>query len=803
MGTFFNDIKFAIRQLVKNPVFTIVAVASLTLGVTLNSAIFSLVDGLWLRSMPYADPERVVRIFGNMEGDSSGDLSYVDYLDLREQMDSLSGLATCARHGFILDRKDESIRLRHDSVSRSLFTVLGIKPHLGKFFSDADSMDLKNTQSAVLSYRAWQQYFNGDPNLVGQSIILSSRSLMVLAIAPPDFDSIERTNPAHVWTPVENHKINMERDDRYLSVIGRLKPGANIKQAQAEANAVFNRMKLRDASTHEPLQAEVLSEATFQRQQNGPLGIILMSIVGVILLLACANVASLLLARAEIRTREMAVRTAMGSSRWRLIRQLMAESLVLALITLAISILMVHWLVRAWPGLLPADSAKHVAQLSRLDGRVLGFTAVVSLMSIFLFGLIPALHASKPDLLPAIKGETGLGTSGKKRYRGLKLMVSGQTGIALVLVILATLLTRSLLAQFGTELGFEKKELLLVNISTGHEKHARQFHQQLKERVQALPGVKQVCLSRIVPFSPWGTGFQRKVFISNKTSASPQAGWSICCNIVDPGYFKLMGVPLLRGRTFLERDNKASVPVMVINETMAQKFWPDEDPVGQWIRFREPDGQAIQIIGVVRDTVLYSFREESSPYLFLPFAQQYHWENTLIVECHVKATSLVDSVRAELVALGEKPLQTDINTMTGYIRSRLSGEAFLSKMTGVFGLLGLALAAVGLYGVLAYMVNQHTHEIGIRMALGAQRYAVLIQFLMRGMSLVVFGAAIGVPIALCLGLLLRSALFGVSPMDPVSFILSLGVLLLVALLACYIPARRAAKIDPMEALRYE
>lgn len=800
MSTLTIDLKCAFRQLWKNPGFTFVAISSLALGVTLNSAIFSLVDGIWLRSMPFNDPDRVVRIFGSTPRYEYGDLSYADYLDLREQMDSLSGLATCSRHGMLLERETESIRLRNDHVSRSFFTVLGIKPYLGRFFSDGDTTELKNTRAAVLSHRAWQQYFGGDPNLVGQTIVLTSRSHLVLAIAPPGFDGIARTNPAHVWTPVENHKINTDRDDRYLGVFGRLKRGASVEQAQTEADIVFQRLGLRDASSHESLQALVLREATYQRQNNGVLGVLLLGVVGTILLLACVNVSSLLLARAEIRAKEMAIRAALGSSRWRLVRQLMAESLMLASITWAVSVILVYWLIRAWPALLPADLAKHAAMLSRLDGRVLGFSAAVSLSSVILFGLAPAWHASKPNLLPVM---TGKGTSGQKRYRGFKLMIIGQAGIALVLVILATLLTRSLLAQCGAKVGFEKKELLLVNLSTGNEKHARQFHQELKERVQALPGIKQVCYSRIVPFSPWGTGRQRKIFMPGETSASARTGWSIPCNTVDPGYFQLMGIPLLRGRTFLDRDDKASTPVMVVNETLAQRFWPDENPVGQWMRLRKPDGQAVQIIGVVRDSVLCSVKEEPAPYLFLPYAQHYHWENTLVVESKVSATSLMGPVREILISFGEKPLQSDINTMAGYIHARLSGEAFLSKMTGLFGLLGLILASVGLYGVLAYMVSQQTRDIGIRMALGAQRRAVLSLFLMRGMSLVALGSAVGIQIAVALGFLLRGILYGVSPMDPLSIATSLTVLLIVALLACYVPAQRAAKVDPMEALRYE
>ncbi|MFC1766092.1 ADOP family duplicated permease, partial [Planctomycetota bacterium] len=745
------------------------------------------------------EPERVVQILGRAAQNPRGNLSHADYLDLRQQMDSLSGLATCSRHILRLERETESTDLRHGVVSRNFFTVLGIQPYFGRFFSDADATDLKNTRSAVLSYRAWKQYFGGDPNLVGQSITFRDSTCLVLGIAPPRFDGIVRMFPAQVWTPMEKHEISTNREHRYLAVFGRIKRGVSIEQAQTEADMVFRRLGLKDASSREPLHALVQSLATEQKQERAILSILFMGVVGTIMFLACVNVSNLLLAQAEIRAKEMAIRAALGSSRWRLMRQLMVESLLLASITWAVSILLVYWLICAWPALLPADIANMIAPLARFDWRVLGFAAAVSLVSVFLFGLAPAWHASKPNLLPVIAGK---GSSGQKRYRGIQLMIIGQAGIALALVILATVLTRSLRMQFEAQVGFEKKELLLVNLWTDNEKQGRQFHRELKERVQALPGVKQVCYSRNVPFVPWRGG-KRKIFLMGGTSTSDRIGRSISYNTVDPSYFQLTGIPLLRGRTFLDHDNKTNTPVMVVNQTMAQRFWPDLDPVGQWIRLRKPDGQAIQIIGVVRDSVLGNVKEESTPYFFLPYAQHYHPSNMLVAECQVRAASLIGPMRKLLVSLGEKPAPSDVNTIAGYIRIRLAGEAFLSKITSLFGVLGLLLASAGLYGVLAYMVSQQTHNIGVRMALGAQRRAVLCLFLRRGLSLVAIGSLIGLPIAVALGFLLEGTLYGVSPMDPLSIAIALIVMVMVALLACYIPARRAAKIDPMEALRYE
>jgi predicted permease len=377
MKTLWQDIKYGIRLLARNPGFTAIAVASLTLGVTLNSAVFSLADGLWMRSMAFADPARVVRIFGSTPRYEQGSLSYPDYFDLREQMQSVSGLTTNDRRRAVLVREDEPEYYRADVVSRNFFAVLGIQPHLGRFFSEADEPALKDTPSVVLSHQLWQRRFGADPNIVGQSIVLTSRSLVVLAIAPPGFNGLERLNPAYVWYPAENYRSGYERDERYLSVVGRLKPGCTIAQAQTEAETIFRRLDLRDAASRQPLQALVQTEADVQFERTGTLGLLLLGIVATVLLLACANVSSLLLARAHVRAREMAVRSALGGSRWRLVRQLLAESLLLALIATAISLLLAHWLISAWPALLPPTTAGPVALLVHLDGRVVAFTVAV------------------------------------------------------------------------------------------------------------------------------------------------------------------------------------------------------------------------------------------------------------------------------------------------------------------------------------------------------------------------------------------------------------------------------------------
>jgi putative ABC transport system permease protein len=802
MKSLWQDIRYSIRVLRKNPGFAVMATLSLVVGVTLNSTIFGLVDGIWLGSMPFADPGRIIYIFSSTPHDKRDDLSYPDYLDLRQQMQSVSGLATNDRRSAVLVVDDEPEDLRADVVSRNFFSVLGVQPYLGRFFSEMDDSTLKDTPTVVLSYRLWQRRFGGDPGVVGKSIELTGRLVTVLAVASPRFTGLERLNPADVWYPIENYGMDTSRESRYLSLVGRLKPTATVKQAQAEVQTIFRRLNLRDSASHAPLGAVVQTEAAVQFERTGPLGLLLLGIVGTVLLLACANVASLLLARAEVRGLEMATRAALGGSRWRLVRQLLAESLVLALSAAALSLLLARLLIGILPVLLPARLAGPVALRVHWDGRVVLFTCAVSLLSIILFGLAPALHASGLNLASVMKGDHG-GRQPGRGHRGLSLLVVGQAAVALVLVAVAGLLMHSLLACYNADLGFPKKEILVAQMSLGGEEHGRMIHRQLKERVLALPGVQRVSVARVAPFSPSGLGASQKVFLPDRPASTPQEGWSVKFNAVDPDYFGLLGIPILRGRAFDERDDKSGPRVMLVNETMARGFWPNEDPVGQWVRLESPTGPMVQIVGIVRDTKIASLTDAPEPYLFLPQAQHYHWEAILLAECGVEAATLLGPVRAELRALGIKPSRSDISTLNGYFRLRLSGAEFLVRIAGAVGLLDLGLASLGLYGVVAHAVHRRAREIGIRMALGARRREVLLLVLKRGMALPALGAVLGVPLAWAVGHTIRGLLYGVSPLDPLSILVSLVVFLLVALLACYLPARRAAQIDPMVALRYE
>jgi putative ABC transport system permease protein len=800
-----QDIRFGLRQLRKNPAFTATAVFSLALGITSTCAVFSLVDGIWLRSMPFAEPGRVARIFAGSSSDPRGNLSLPDYLDLAGQMQSVSGLAFNDRRGAVLTGVEEREELRADVVSRNFFSVLGIRPFLGRFFSEADSPDLRKTPAVVLSHRLWHRRFGGETNLVGKPIVLTGQSVVVLGIAPAGFNGLERLSPAEVWYPGETWGGGMDnsRQGRWLSVVGRLKPGCRLEQAHVEAQTLFRRLDLRDAASHAPLNATVLTEARLQSEQAGGLSLLLLGVVGTVLLLACANVSSLLLARADARSREMAVRLALGGSRGRLVRQLLSESLLLALMAAATSLLLAGWLIQALPTLLPADMAGPVGLVIRFDGRVVAFTAALSVLTVFVFGLAPAAQATRPDVCPLLKGEASSGRRGGRR-RGRNALVVGQMGLALVLVSLAGLLVRSLWACGRADLGFERKEILLVNLSAdGDEEAGRLFFRQFKERLLALPGVKRASVASVVPFSPSGTGASLQAFLPNDSTPAAEAGRATRYNAVDADYFSLLGIRVLRGRGFSERDDRASPRVVVINEAMAKSFWAGADPVGQTLRLESRTNPPVRIVGVVHDSKLDGIDEKPGPYLYLPFAQHYQWETVVLVESAARARALAGPVRAQLRALGIKPARSDISSMGGYIKAALAAQTFLGQMAATFGLLGLALASVGLYGVLAYMVGRRTAEIGIRMALGAQRRDVLLMVLGQGLKLALLGAVLAVPVLVAISHVVRGFLYGVGPLDPPSLGAAGLLLLLVAILAAWLPARRATNIDPMAALRYE
>jgi predicted permease len=805
MATLWQDIRYGFRMMVKNPGLAAVVISSLVIGITLNTVVFSMADGMWLRPMPFRDPKSIVHIFAESPTVRRGSFSYPDYLQLQKEMRSLAGLAAVGRSNVVLFGEEVSEVLPADVVSRNFFTVLGVKPRAGRFFREEDEPSLRDQLCVVLSYALWQRRFGGDRNLIGRSIVLSGRSATVLGVAPSDFTGVTRRLSADLWYPAENWGRPEERASRsrWFALVGRLRVNYTALQAQAEvATRLPNRS---EGSTDVPQRIAVLSRTAFQSENTDAAApVFLMAIAATVLVIACANISGLLLARAEVRQREMAIRAGLGAGRLRLVRQLLSESLSLSLCGLTGSLLLASLLIRLLPAFLPSAL---LGTGVRLDARVVIFTVGISLLTVALFGLAPALRASHSRPMSAIRTDIPAHNP-RQKHRGLNTLVVGQLALAMILAGFASLVVRSLAKCYTEDLGFERENVLLADVRYGHgdEAAGRLFFGELLKRIRTLPGAERASVARSVPFCPNGRAATRQVFLSPGHVMAKPTGWPTRYNTIDPEYFRVMGIPVLYGRGFNEHDDSSHPKVVMVSEALVRRFWPNEDPLDKQVWVDDAGGEPATVVGVVKD-VKYDWRkdphEAPEPYLYFPLAQMYAQEMILQVKTHVDAMALVASVRREIRTLDKTMPVWPMSTMRQYFRSEILLRDVMTKMVAFLGLLALALASVGLYGVVSYSVSRRTQEIGIRMALGARRADVLRPILWRGGRLALWGVVLGLPGTLALGQLFRSDLYGVKPADPVSIGLCLGLLLAVTILACYLPARRAAGVDPLIALRYE
>ena len=806
MGTLIQDVRYGFRMLVRNPGFTAVAVVSLAVGIGLTATTFSLMDWLCLRPLPVTRPGQLFRVFASTDQNPYGSFSYPDYVELRDRSRAFSGLMAIDHRGAALKGSEGSEGLVADVVSRNYFTVLGVKAILGRFFSAEDDPASVAEPVVVITHGLWHRRFGGDDDIAGKTILLNGRNVTVIGVTPKGFVGTRNVVRCEVWYPIETwaqHEGRREsRERRDFELWGRLPPGTTVTEAQAEVDTVVRQLAAAYTSTNKVQRGLVVSEARFRLKGKGVLLLLSMLIVGLVLLISCANVSSLLVARSELRRREMSIRFAVGGGRARLFRQLLTESLLLCLLGAGVSILLTKLVIAALPALLPPGVASMLDV--RLDHRVVGFTMVVSLLVTLTFGLVPALRASKPNLTPLLKGEYIQNGKGRRRFSGLNAMVVGQLALSMVLLATAGLLMKSFLQCLNTDLGYFKKNILLASLSrSSNVEQTKFYYQQLVERVQTLPGVKHASMARHAPFGESGGGAAKRVFLPGDESSAQEQGQAIKFNVVGQDYFRTMGVRLLQGREFNELDDQSRPKVVMVSETMARRFWPDRNPLGQLVRVDKPQGQAWEVIGVVEDCKHINVDDEPEPYLYFPFGQMFWWDMTLLVETSLDAGEMVKLVRREMQALNKDATLSSMTTMKELIRSNLSARRSLTELMGTLSLIGLILATAGLYGVVAYAVNQRRHEIGIRMALGAQRGDVLKMILRQGLVLALCGLGFGLPIALAVAHILRSLFYGVSPMHPTTFAGASLVLVGVVLAASYIPARRAAKVDPIVALRYE
>ena len=817
METLLKDARYGLRMLLRSPGFTVVALLSLALGIGANTAIFSMISAFLFAPLPVQQPSQLVSIF-TTDTRNPGPLptSHLNYIDYRDKNEAFSDVLAYTFAGVSYSSPGgESKNLGAQVVSGNYFDVLGVKAQHGRTFIPDEDRTPATHPVVVLSHSAWQRDFGGDPLIVGKTISLNRNEFTVVGIAQRDFTGTDIGGGPDLWVPMMMHSVVQPGFDWYdtrrglfLAMIGRLKPGVSTTQAQASMSSLGSQLEQEYKKDNEGRNVRLIPLLTARKDPtgDGQVGLTfsaLMGVAGIVLLIACANVTNLLLARATKRKREIAIRLAMGASRPQLIRQLMTESLMLSLAGGTIGFFVAIWAKDVLRSLVPFGGGPNQQGLS-IDPRVLIFALAVSILSGLLFGLAPALQASKPELVPTLKGDITMPV-GSRRFRPnlRKALVVVQVALSLFALITAGLFVRSLQKAQSVNPGFNPENVVLMAFNLGREGYTepqgRNFHRQLIERIKSVPGVVNATIARDRPF---GGGFQRSVFIEGQEPPPGGRGVLVQTNNIAEGFFETLGIPFLRGRDFAETDNQQAPKVMIINQAMAARFWPDQDPIGKRLKlFGDQDFR--QIVGLVGDSKYNSLTEPRRAFMYIPLQQEYVPQINLHVRTSSDAAGIVAALRNEVQQLDPSLPVLNSQTLSERITNSLGGERSQATLLGSGGILALILAAIGLYGVMSYSVAQRTREIGIRMALGAGRGNVMGLVLKQGVTLVSAGVALGLAAAFGITRLLATLLFGVSAVDPITFAATSGLLIAVALVASYVPARRATKVDPIIALRYE
>jgi putative ABC transport system permease protein len=801
MTTLLQDLRYAFRMLLKNPGFAGVAIIALALGIGANTAIFSVVNTVLLQSLPYEAPDRLMVVKEDkLPQFSEFSISPGNFLDWQKQATSFEKLAAVSGSAYNLVYGDaEPERLRGARMSAGLFEMLGVNPIQGRTFTDEEDQP-GHENVALISAGLWKRRFGSDPNIIGQSLTLSASNYTVIGIMPGTFAFPDRET--EVWTPIAfTARQAQQHGSHYLFVIGRLKPAVTVQQADSELKTIAARLAEQYPDSNAGWSTHILPMHEFQvRDIKSGLVFLIVAVV-LVLLIACANVANLLLARSTARQKEMAIRSALGASRMRVIRQLLTESVLLALVGGIVGLLLAFWGMQSLVALAP-DDLPRVKEVT-LDGRVLGFTLLVTLMTGIIFGLVPALQSSNPHLSETLK-EGGRGTTGG-HHRVRSSLVVVEVALALVLLICSGLLIRSFVTLRQVNPGFNSADALAVSIALPGRKYTNpdqysSFYKQLIERTSALPGVMAVGATQALPIQgDFLVGFK----IQGRPPEPPGQDKSTNYYAVTPDYFKAMGIPLLRGRLFTEQDNKTAPSVAVINETMVRSYFPDEDPLGKGISLSQGEGNVREIVGVVGDVKQYGLAQPSTFQTYEPFLQMPFSGMTVVMRTAADPVSFSGAIRSEVLSLDKEQPVSRIRTLEEIVAGSVQQQHFLMTLLGVFAVAALILAAVGLYGVMSYAVTQRTHEIGIRMALGANRRRVLRLVVGHGMMLALIGVGIGLAGAFAFTRVMANLLFSIGPTDPLTFA-GISVLLSgVALVACLVPAHRATRVDPMVALRHE
>ena len=799
-----QDIRYGLRQLRRNKGFTLVAVFTLALGIGANTAIFSFTQALFLQDLPVEAPERLALIEGRW--------SYPDYLDFREQNEvftSMAGFTGGTGFVLLLD-SNGSIQVHADIVTENYFEVLGLRPHLGSLFRSTDQISTNAYPYVVLSFASWQGRFGGDPDIVGKPLQIVDRGTVeVLGVAPPDFKSIVLGEAPELWIPTSIAGWTDFMKDRsigWLQPFGRLREGVTLKQAQSNFDLLARRLHQRFPEIHENRQVSVspVTNASSYIHEQARLPLILLSAtVGLILLIACANVANLLLIRGLERRQELAIRTALGASPIRLGRQLIVESLLLAGLGGVTGIWLSGWLT----GLIGYLSPFDLEGISfETNWVVAGFGIALSLTTILLFGLVPAWTAVRRPVVPNLRSGLGSGHLGRSYLRNS--FVIAQVALTLPLMIAAGLLTQTLAGLYQVDRGFDLDGVQAVRLRldkrTPEERQA--FLSRLVEQVEARPGVKSTALVAIqIGFGNRSQPITRTGGDRDAPGRIPLSSYNV---IGADGYFDMMGIPLLAGRNFDSRDRADATPAIILNEALAEQLWPSKpvaNAIGRVVRL--PQGEKgpshPTVVGVARNTRYRSLTEPTESYFYLPVSQNPQDRMTLLTRATGELQPLAEWIRGAVHRLDPEILTYHVHPFDWFFDPYVALPRAMTFLLVLFSLLGLSLAVVGLYGTLSHAVRQRTHEIGIRMALGASQPSILKMLLRQGTLLTLAGIAVGLPLTAASSRLLQSLLFGVAPTDPVTYLLVSALFVGIAVLTCYIPARRATKVDPMVALRYE
>ncbi|MFZ0963852.1 MAG: ABC transporter permease [Terriglobia bacterium] len=805
MNTLIQDLKFGLRMLAKNPGFTAVAVLTLALGIGANTAIFTLVDAMLLRPLPVANPDRLVVVNTKSPQWGEVDLSYPDYADIRQEVKSFSGVTIYEREGRFLNSLDESAQVLVDEVTPDYFTVLGVRPWRGRVFSPEVDNKPQSGAGVVISYRLWRGRLGGDPAIIGKEIKLTGNTATVIGVTPPYFQGLAgRVVPTDIWLlthdALDPRAAQAEkRSGRWFESVARLRDGVTLAQATAELEGLGGRLASAYPDTNRGRTFQPVPVALGEGK-TWVIGLISMALPGLVLLIACANLAGLLLARAESRRQELAIRVALGAGRWHISRQLLTEGLLLSALGGALALILTDWLVRLQRALMPAAYSFLGPDL-RFDFREVAFTAGIALFATLMFTLTPAFHAWKVGLGSVLKGQEVVILRGSRRVTARNLLVLGQMALSVVVMALSLLFLRSLLYVRNLPVGFDThKQLAVVNVFALRGMPPGQLLPALVERVAKLPGIKRATYARRILLSGSGGGVTAQVSIPGFELPEGQSSIPINMNAVGPNYFPTVGTHILQGRDFSSADGPDAPKVAIVSLTMARRFWPHEDALGKFIKIEKRD---TLIVGVAEDAKINYILEPPLPYMYLPFAQRPAGEGAVIVECAGNPDAVIPLMRREIHSYSPSVVVGGVDTMKSLLDLSTLELLVESRLIGLLSLIGVLLAAMGLYGVVAYIVRSRTREIGIRLALGAGHHQVEGLFVLRGFKLALIGVLVGMFAAVAAGYLAAGAIYGVKPYDPICLAASAGAVTLIALLACYLPARRATKVDPMVALRYE